>query len=63
MLWDDEGPQKKPSQRVLGADLSTASVEELKEYLDALAAERQRVETLIAQKQASRQKAHTVFKS
>ena len=62
MAWDDDLPQKKPKERVLGADLSTYSVEELNEYLAALAAERERVEVVLAQKQASRQSAHSVFK-
>jgi uncharacterized small protein (DUF1192 family) len=62
MVWDEELPQKKPRDRVLGADLSTYSVEELNEYLAALAAERERVEAVLTQKQASRQSAHSVFK-
>jgi uncharacterized small protein (DUF1192 family) len=62
MVWDEELPQKKPRDRVLGADLSTYSVEELNEYLAALAAERERVEAVLTQKKASRQSAHSVFK-
>ena len=62
MVWDEELPQKKPRERVLGTDLSTYSVEELNEYLAALAAERERVEAVLAQKKASRQSAHSVFK-
>ena len=63
MVWDEELPQKKPRERVLGADLSTHSVEELKDYLAALEGERERVEAVLAQKQASRQTAHSAFKS
>jgi uncharacterized small protein (DUF1192 family) len=62
MGWDDDLPQKKPRERVLGADLSTYSVEELNEYLDALAAERERVEAVLEKKMASRESAHSVFK-
>ncbi len=62
MVWDENAPLKKPRERVLGADLSTYSVEELNDYLAELAAERERVETVLAQKQASRQSAHSVFK-
>jgi uncharacterized small protein (DUF1192 family) len=63
MGWDDDLPQKKPRERVLGADLSNHSVEELNDYLAALAAEKQRVEAILAQKKASRETAHSVFKS
>jgi uncharacterized small protein (DUF1192 family) len=62
MVWDEDLPQKKPRERVLGADLSTHSVEELNEYLALLADERERVEKILVQKQASRQTAHSVFK-
>ena len=62
MGWDDDLPQKQPRERILGADLSRLSVEELSEYLAQLAAERERVEALLAQKQASRQSADSVFK-
>jgi|EndMetStandDraft_5_1072996.scaffolds.fasta_scaffold43251_3 uncharacterized small protein (DUF1192 family) len=63
MSWDDDLPQKKRREMVLGADLSTFSVEELNEYLATLAAERERVEAVLAQKQASRSAAHSVFKT
>jgi uncharacterized small protein (DUF1192 family) len=62
MAWDEDLPQKQPRARTLGADLSNLSVEELNNYLAELAAERNRVETVLAQKQASRQSAHSVFK-
>jgi uncharacterized small protein (DUF1192 family) len=62
MVWDEDLAPKKPRERILGADLSTYSVEELNDYLTALAAERDRVEAVLAQKKASRQSAHSVFK-
>jgi uncharacterized small protein (DUF1192 family) len=63
MSWDDDLPQKKRREMALGVDLSTFSVEELNEYLAVLAAERQRVEAVLTQKQASRNAAQSVFKS
>lgn len=63
MSWDDNLPQKKRREMALGVDLSTFSVEELNEYLGMLAAERERVEAALVQKQASRNAAHSVFKS
>jgi uncharacterized small protein (DUF1192 family) len=62
MIWDEETPKKRPTFE-LGADLSTLSVEELKEYIGILEAERQRVETMLASKTASRDAAQSVFKS
>ncbi len=62
MIWDEETPKKRPAFE-LGADLSALSVEELKEYIAVLDAERQRVETMLASKTASRDAAHSVFKS
>lgn len=62
MAWDEDTPRRKPRERVLGADLSTFSVEELNEYLAELAGERERVEAAIAKKRASAQSAHSVFK-
>jgi uncharacterized small protein (DUF1192 family) len=62
MVWDDDLPRKKPREHVLGADLSTFSIEELNEYLAALAAERERVEATLAKKRASQESAHSVFK-
>lgn len=62
MGWDEELPQKQPRARTLGADLSNLSVEELNDYLAELASERARVEGVLAQKQASRQSADSVFK-
>jgi len=61
-IWDDEAPRKRATFE-LGADLSTWSVAELEEYLAALAAERQRVETTIVAKKASQGAAQSVFKS
>lgn len=63
MGWDDDQPQKKPRERVIGADLYDYSVEELNEYLAVLAAERERVEADLEKKKASRQSAQSVFKS
>jgi uncharacterized small protein (DUF1192 family) len=63
MIWDEELPQKKRREPALGADLSPFSVEELTDYLATLAAERERVEAALRQKQASQQAAHSVFKS
>jgi uncharacterized small protein (DUF1192 family) len=63
MAWDDDQPQKKPRERVIGADLSDYSVEELNEYLAVLADERERVEAVLVKKKASRQSAQSVFKS
>jgi uncharacterized small protein (DUF1192 family) len=63
MVWDDDQPQKKRREPALGADLSTFSVEELTDYLATLAAERERVEAALRQKQASQHAAHSVFKS
>jgi uncharacterized small protein (DUF1192 family) len=63
MGWDDDLPQKKPRERVIGADLSDYSVEELNEYLAVLAGERERVEAVLEKKKASRHSAQSVFKS
>jgi uncharacterized small protein (DUF1192 family) len=62
MNWDEE-PVKKPKAHEIGADLSRFSVEELKEYIAALEAERERVEAVLASKHASRSAAASVFKS
>jgi uncharacterized small protein (DUF1192 family) len=63
MSWDDDRPQKKRREITLGADLSTFSIEELTDYVALLAAERERVEAVLAQKRASKSAAHSVFKS
>jgi uncharacterized small protein (DUF1192 family) len=62
MDWEETRPKKKAAYE-LGADLSAFSVKELEECLDMLAAERQRIEAALAGKKASRQAAHSVFKS
>jgi uncharacterized small protein (DUF1192 family) len=62
MEWDDTRPKKKPAHE-LGADLSVLSVKELEEYLAVLAAERQRVETMLVAKKASQSAAHSAFKT
>ena len=61
MDWEDARPKKKPAHE-LGADLTVLSVKELEEYIAVLAAERQRVETMLATKKASQQAAHSAFK-
>jgi uncharacterized small protein (DUF1192 family) len=62
MEWDDTRPKKKPAHE-LGADLAVLSVKELEDYLAVLAAERQRVETMLVAKIASQQAAHSAFKT
>jgi uncharacterized small protein (DUF1192 family) len=62
MNWDEE-PVKKPKPYEIGADLSALSVKELEAYIEVLNAERQRVEAMLVAKQASRNAAHSVFKS
>lgn len=61
-IWDDSEPRKKRTAYELGADLSTWSVGELDEYLEALAVERTRVEAAKAAKKASQSAANSVFK-
>ncbi|MGF1620631.1 MAG: DUF1192 domain-containing protein [Rhodomicrobiaceae bacterium] len=60
-MWDEEKPKKAPAY-VIGADLSTRSVEELRDYLEILEAERERTEAMLNSKQASREAADTFFK-
>ena len=62
MEWDDARPKKRPAHE-LGADLTVLPVKELEEYLCVLAAERQRVETMLVTKKASQDRAHSVFKA
>lgn len=61
-MWDEDKPKKAPAYEI-GADLSTRSVEELRDYLEILEAERKRAEAMLNSKQASRQAADTFFKS
>lgn len=60
-MWDEEKPKKAPAYEI-GADLSTRSVEELRDYLEILEAERKRTEAMLNSKQASREAADTFFK-
>lgn len=62
MIWDEEAPKKRPRYE-LGADLSDMSVEELKDYIAVLEAERGRVEAMLVSKSASRNAAQSVFKN
>lgn len=62
MDWDDARPKKKPAHE-LGAGLAALSVKDLEEYLAVLAAERQRVETMLVAKKASQDRAHSAFKT
>ena len=63
MVWDDTdaAPEKRPDFE-LGRDLSRFSVAELDEYLEVLAAERQRVEADREAKQRSQSAAESVGK-
>ena len=61
-MWDEEKPKKTPAYE-MGADLSTRSVEELREYLEMLDGERKRVEAALESKKVSREAADTFFKS
>jgi uncharacterized small protein (DUF1192 family) len=60
-MWDEEKPKKAPAYEI-GADLSTRSVDELRDYLEILEAERRRTEAMLNSKQASREAADTFFK-
>lgn len=59
---DDLKPRPKPPEHVVGQDLSTLSVHELKERIDLLRAEIGRLETNMAAKQSSKAAAESVFK-
>jgi uncharacterized small protein (DUF1192 family) len=61
-IADDE-PVKKPSKvHDIGCDLSLLSVEELRERVDALKAEIERLEAAVRSKLASRSTADTFFR-
>jgi uncharacterized small protein (DUF1192 family) len=62
MIWDDDLPQQKRPALTLGADLSPFSVEELRDYVERLSAERQRVEAALRAKEVSQQAANSIFK-
>ena len=53
---------KKPKTHVIGADLSTLSVAELKELIETLQAEIARVDTVLKEKQSSKSAAEAAFK-
>jgi uncharacterized small protein (DUF1192 family) len=57
----DEEPTKRPTQHVLGEDLSRLSLNELEERLDLLRAEIARLEAARATKSASAAVAEAVF--
>jgi uncharacterized small protein (DUF1192 family) len=61
MIWDEDAPKPRPAYE-LGKDLSAFSVEELQDYIAVLMAERDRAETMLASKKASRNAAQSVFK-
>jgi uncharacterized small protein (DUF1192 family) len=61
-IVDDE-PVKKPSKvHEIGSDLSLLSVDELRERVEALKAEIERLEVSIRSKQATRTAADTFFR-
>ena len=59
-MFEEEAP-KKPKDRVLGADLSTFSVGDLREYIDELQAEIGRVREELGRKQAAMGGAEALF--
>ena len=62
MSFEEDLP-RKPKTHEIGANLSTYSVYELEDYLQALEEEKRRVTAMLEQKQASRNAADSVFKS
>ena len=59
---DEEARPKRGGEAVLGQELRTLSVEELRAYAAALDAERKRVEAEIAKRQDVRGAAEALFK-
>lgn len=59
---DDLKPRPKPPEHTVGQDLSTLSVDELKERIQLLRDEIGRLEADMAAKQSSRSAAESVFK-
>ena len=53
---------KKSKTHVIGADLSTLSVSDLKELIETLQAEIARVEAVLKEKQSSKSAAEAAFK-
>ena len=63
-MFDEEDAQAKKAQEiVIGADLLSISVDELKERITLLEEEIVRIRTEIAAKQSSRDAAESVFRS
>lgn len=63
-MFDEEDAQAKKAQEiVIGADLSSISVDELKERITLLEEEIVRIRTEITAKQSSRDAAESVFRS
>lgn len=60
-LFDDDRPKKKSSHEI-GADLSMLSVDELKNRIDLLKAEIDRLEVAVASKSSSRNVAEGLFR-
>jgi uncharacterized small protein (DUF1192 family) len=60
-LFDDDRPKKKSSHEI-GADLSMLSVDELKNRIDLLKAEIDRLEAAVASKSSSRNVAEGLFR-
>ncbi len=59
----EELEPRKPKAFALGGDLSTLSIEELRELIDRLNTEISRIEADIKAKESSRDAAASVFKS
>lgn len=59
---DDMKPRPKPPEHVVGQDLSTLSVHELKERIQILRDEIARLEADMAAKQSSRSAAESIFR-
>ena len=62
MDWDEDAP-KKQTTLSLGEDLSTLSVDELRQRIEALREEISRVEQEIKAKEAHGAAANAIFKS
>lgn len=60
MIWDDLDLDKKPKNKL--KDLSPLSQEELRDYIDAMKAEIERVEAEITKKKAHLSAADSFFK-
>ncbi len=63
MFDDEDARAKKATELVIGADLSTISVDELEERITLLEEEIVRIRAEIAAKQSSRDAAESVFRS